>query len=211
MIKLHGVLLSNYYSIVKNALIEKNVSFEETTAPPSQDPKYLAMSPMGKVPCIETSKGFLTETHPILDYLEESQPQPALLPTDPFERAKVRELTQAIELYVELVARRGIFVLFGRDVSDGVKATVKEDLPKGIAAVRRLAKFSPWIAGSQFTYADLFGYWAFSLAAPLGKQLAGIDVFGELPGAQAWFDRVAARDSVKRVLAAQAAARAARS
>jgi glutathione S-transferase len=210
MMKLHGVLLSNYYSIVKNALIEKNVSFEEAMSPPSQDPKYLAMSPMGKVPCIETSKGFLTETHPILDYLEDVHPQPALLPTDPFERAKVREITQAIELYVELVARRGIFVLFGRDVPDSVKTSIKEDLPKGIAAVRRLAKFSPWIAGPQFTYADLFGYWSFSLVVPLGKQNAGIDVFAEMPGAQAWFDRVAARDSVKRVLAGQEAARKAR-
>jgi glutathione S-transferase len=210
MIKLHGAPLSNYYSIVKNALIEKAIPFEAVAAQPSQDPAYLAKSPMGKIPCIETDAGFLAETNPILDYLEETHPQPALLPTDPFARAKVRELTQAIELYVELVARRGIFALFGRDVPDAVKVSIKDDLPKGIAAVRRLAKFSPWIAGAQFTYADLFGYWAFSLAAPSAKMNAGMDVFADLPGAQAWFERVAARDSVKRVLAEQAAARKAR-
>ena len=101
---------------------------------------------MGEIPCIETAAGFLAETHPILDYLEETHPQPALLPTDPFARAKVRELTQALELYVELVARRGIFALFGRDVPEAVEASIREDLPKGIAAVRRLANFSPWIA-----------------------------------------------------------------
>jgi glutathione S-transferase len=45
---------------------------------------------MGKIPCIETDGGFLAETNPILDYLEETHPQPALLPTDPFTRAADR-------------------------------------------------------------------------------------------------------------------------
>jgi glutathione S-transferase len=210
MIKLHGVPGSNYYNIVKTALLEKGMAFEPVVAPPSQEPAYLAKSAMGKIPCIETSQGFIAETHAILDYLEDLQPQPALLPTDAFARAKVRELVQSIELYVELVARRGFGVLFGREVANDVKEALKQDLPKGIAAVRKLAQFSPWIAGAQFTYADLFGYWSFALANLSAKQNAGIDLLAEIPGAQAWYDKVAARDSVKRALADQAAARKAR-
>ncbi len=207
MIRLHGAPLSNYYNIVKTALLEKNIPFEAVPARPSQDPTHLAMSPMGKIPCIQTDAGYLAETHAILDYLEESQPTPALLPADPFARAKVRELVQSLELYIELVARRGLGALFGREVPEDVKAEIARDLPKGIAAVGKLVKFSPWIAGDQFTYADLFGYWAFSLASLSAKQNAGIDLLAQIPGAQAWYDAVAARDSVKQALADQAAAR----
>lgn len=210
MIKLHGAPLSNYYNMVKTAMIEKNVEFEAVMAPPSQEPGYLAKSAMGKIPCIETDKGFLAETNAILDYLEDACPTPALLPADPFARAKVRELVQSLELYIELVARRGYAALRGREVPADVKEVLKNDLPKGIAAIKRLAKFSPWIAGDQFTYADIFGYWAFSLAILSAKQNAGIDLLVELPGAQAWYEAVGARESVKTALADQAAARKAR-
>ena len=145
MIKLHGAPGSNYYNIVKTALLEKGVAFDAVLAPPSQEAAYLAKSSMGKIPCIETQQGFLAETHAILDYLEDVQPQPALLPSDPFARAKVRELTQSLELYIELVARRGFGVLFGREVPADVKEGLQRDLPKGIAAVARLVEFSPWI------------------------------------------------------------------
>jgi len=207
MLKLYGAPLSNYYNMVKTALIEKNIPFEVVMAPPSQEPDYLAKSPMGKIPCIETERGFLTETRAILDYLEDVQPQPPLLPADPFARAKVRELAQSIELYVELVARRGLGVLFGRPVADEVKASIKSDLPKGIAALRRLVKFSPWIAGNEFTYADLVGYWSFSLGNVSATQNAGIDLLTEISGAKEWYERVGARESVKKALADQSAAR----
>ena len=114
---------------------------------------------------------------------------------------------QSIELYVELVARRGLGVLFGRPVADDVKASIKADLPKGIAALKRLVKFSPWIAGSDFTYADLVGYWSFALGNVSATQNAGIDLLAEIPGAKAWYERVGARESVKKALADQAAAR----
>ena len=211
MIKLHGAPLSNYYNMVKTALIEKNIPFEAVLTRPSQEPTYLAMSPMGKIPCIQTDAGYLAETHAILDYLEDIRPTPALLPADPFARAKVRELVQSLELYIELPARRGIGFLFGREVPEEVKADLARDLPKGIAAVGKLVKFSPWIAGDQFTYADLFGYWTFALASLSAKQNAGIDLLAQIPGAQAWYDAVAARDSVKQALADQAAARKPRS
>jgi len=71
-------------------------------------------------------------------------------------------------------------------------------------------KFTPWIAGSQFTYADLSGYWAFSLASLSAKHNAGIDLLAAVPGAQAWYDAVAARPSVQQALADQATARKAR-
>jgi glutathione S-transferase len=207
MIKLYGAPLSNYYNMVKCALLEKNIPFEAVLTPPSQEAGYLAKSTMGKIPCIETEQGFLAETHAILDYLEDLQPTPALLPSGAFARAKVRELTQSLELYIELVARRGFGALRGMEVPADVKEGISKDLAKGAIAVGKLVKFSPWIAGEQFTYADLVGYWTFSLATLSAKANAGMDLLAAIPGAAAWYVRVAARESVKAALADQAAAR----
>ena len=210
MLKLYGAPLSNYYNMVKCALLEKGLPFDAVFAPPAQTPDYLGKSPMGKIPCIETAQGFLSETHAILDYLEDVAPSPALLPRDPFARAKVRELVQSLELYIELVARRGLGVLFGREVPQDVKDSIGRDLPKGIAALGRLARFSPWIAGDTFSYADLVGYWTFTLGNLSAKQNAGIDLLTEIPGAADWFQRVGEQASIQQALADQAAARAAR-
>ena len=62
MIKLHGMPLSNYYNVVKCVMLEKEVPFEEVAVKPNQESDYLLKSPMGKVPCMETAAGFLTET-----------------------------------------------------------------------------------------------------------------------------------------------------
>ena len=96
MLKLYGFPLSNYYNMVKIALIEKGVSFKEVDFHPSQDSDYLSKSPMGKVPCIETDDGFLSETDVILNYLEDTYPEPAFLPKDAFARAKVRDLMKEL-------------------------------------------------------------------------------------------------------------------
>lgn len=198
MIEFYGLALSNYSNIVKTALLEKGIPFDAIVTRPSQDQAYLAKSPMGKIPCIKTDEGFLCEAHPILDYLEEIKPEPRLLPTDAFQRAKVRELVQSLELYVELVARRGIGVIFGREVPASVGESIARDLPTGAAAISRLVQFSPWIAGTQFTYADLFGYYTFSLSGLLAQKVCGLDLFQMVPGSREWFEKVKERDSVKR-------------
>ena len=92
-ITLCGSPISNYYNKVKLALLEKGVPFTEELVPTfSADPAVLAASPLGKIPFIRTEQGGLCESQAILEYLEAAYPQPALLPTDAFAAAKVREL-----------------------------------------------------------------------------------------------------------------------
>lgn len=206
MLKLHGAPMSNYYNMVKVALLEKRLPFEEVFQPPTQDEPYLAKSPMGKIPTLETGQGFITETHAILEYLEDAYPRPAFAPADPFARAKLRELTQSLELYIELVARRGLGVLFGRPVADDVKAGIRTDLEKGIKAVNRLLQFKPWVAGQDISYGDFVLYYTLALGAISAKANADIDLVEAL-GAGAWNTRMAARDSVKKADADAAAFR----
>ena len=90
MYKLHGFHLSNYYNTVKLALIEKGVDFEEVQNMPRQDADFKAISPMGKVPCLEVDGQYLTEANVIYDLLEDQHPGTPLYPADPFARAKTR-------------------------------------------------------------------------------------------------------------------------
>ena len=176
MIKLYGAPLSNYYNMIKVALIEKGLSFEEVLTPPSQDAGYLAKSPMGKIPCIETPDGFLAESIAILEYLEAVAPSPSLLPGTAFEQAKVREIAQVIELNIELVARRGFGALRGKPVAESVAADLARDLPKGCAAVARLTQFGPFIQGDEMTYADIVGFFSFILANRAAKAVIEVDL-----------------------------------
>ena len=207
MIKLHGFPLSNYTNMVRTAMDEKGIEWEFVSAMPSQDPSFTSSSPMGKVPYVEVDGGELTETSAILDYLEEIKPEPSLLPGSSYERAKVRELCQAMELYVELTARKGIGALFGVEIPDHIKKGMRRDVPRGMKAVGQLTKLSPWIAGDQFTYADLVGYYTFLLANTLCEVNCEMNIFSEIPGLQEWHDRVGERDAVKAANAATQKAR----
>ena len=140
MIKLHGMPLSNYYNVVKCVMLEQGIPFEEINVRPSQDQDYLSKSPMGKVPCMETAAGFLTETSVMLEYLEDLNSGKSLYPVDSFQKAKCRELMRYLELYIELPARRLYGdVFFGRPASDEEKDAVKKLLEKGFLALGRIA------------------------------------------------------------------------
>lgn len=187
MFKLYGFPVSNYYNMVKLALLHKGLAFEEVIMRPSQEQDYLSKSPMGKIPCLETSDGFISETNVILDFLDEAYPDKALLPKEPFARAKVRELSKSIELYVELVARqlyRGVF--FGEKLSEELKIKVRPELEKGVVALQRLLRFGPYAAGAQLTQADLVLYYTANLAGMAAKRVYGIDLAAEVDGLRDW-------------------------
>ena len=58
---------------------------------------YLALNPQGLVPALVTDEGgVLTQSLAIIDWLDETHPEPPLLPSDALGRARVRGLAQAI-------------------------------------------------------------------------------------------------------------------
>ena len=79
MLKLYGFPVSNYVNMVNLALLEKGLPFDFVLTIPDQSPEFLAKSPRGKVPCLETAQGFISEASVILEYLEEIGTGKALL------------------------------------------------------------------------------------------------------------------------------------
>ena len=59
-------------------------------------PDYLKLNPQGLVPALVDDGHNLTQSLAIIEYLEETHPEPALLPSDPVGRARVRALAQIV-------------------------------------------------------------------------------------------------------------------
>ena len=98
---LHGYFRSSASWRVRIALNLKGIAVthvphhlrrNEQTAP-----GYVAINPQGLVPALQLADGtVLTQSLAIIEWLEETQPTPALLPSDPLERARARAFALAI-------------------------------------------------------------------------------------------------------------------
>jgi glutathione S-transferase len=167
---------------------------------------------MGKAPFLELDDGRrLTESQVICEYLEEAYPQKPLLPRDPLQRAKVRELVSHMELYLELPVRRTYgFVFFGRPVDEQVKQAVEKDLAKGVRALKSLAQFGPYIAGQELTLADCAAFVHLPLVSLTTRLAYGRDFLDELHELKPYLQKLGERPAFRQVnddrKAAQAAA-----
>jgi glutathione S-transferase len=90
----HG-WLSSASRRVRLCLAEKDITFEGVAIDLSKQehhtPEYLAMNPNGVVPALQISPGqVLYESSTICEYLEDIQPEPSLRPSDPYDRAVMR-------------------------------------------------------------------------------------------------------------------------
>jgi glutathione S-transferase len=201
MLKLHGFPVSNYVNMVHFVLLEKGMPFEYVLSFPDQSPEFVAKSPRGKVPVLETAPGsYLNEASVILEYLEESGTGRPMLPRDPQARAYVRSLMKEIELYIELPARTCfVEAFFGGRVSQSIKDRAREDLAAGFAAVRRHAKFAPFVAGAEFTLADVVFLYSADLASTVSKILFGVDPLADWPAASALMQRLGENPHVQAI------------
>ena len=201
MLKLHGFPASNYYNMVKMALMEKGVPHEDVRIYTSQDDSMLAKSPMGKVPFLETEQGFLSETSVILDYIEDTKDGPSFYPASSYERARVRELIKYSELYLELPARRCYGeAFFGTGpVSQQTKDEVRTVMERGVRAIEQQATFSPYLFGDSVTHADIVFLYSYPMASAVARTVLDWDLSAALPKANALIATLKARPVVQQV------------
>ena len=201
MLTLCGFSASNYYNKVKLALLEKEVPFQEKLMWVDRSPALLEKSPLGKVPYFEIGDKVLFESQVMLDYVESAYPQKPLLPSDPYEAARIRQLIQFLELHLELVARELYGeAFFGGKISDDTKTRVQKILKRNIAAFGRIAKFSPYIAGSEFTMADCAAVVHLPLIGMATKAIYGEDMMAAYP-VKDYLKLVGERPTVQKVTA----------
>jgi maleylpyruvate isomerase len=100
-LKLHNFFRSSTSTRLRAALNLKGLEFDYIPYVlrdgETRTPAYLAKNPQGLVPTLETEGGsFLTQSLAIMEWLDETHPEPPLLPKDADGRARVRALSYMI-------------------------------------------------------------------------------------------------------------------
>lgn len=200
-LRLHGYAVSNYFNIAHAALIETGRDFALITRRASQEPEFLQVSPMGKIPVLETPQGWIAETVAILGYIEDTMPSPTLHAQDSFLRARERQVMNIVQIYVEAPVRSlfpGTF-LGGTNTPDAIQAA-RATLDRATSALRQLVSPRPFLLGESISYADLYAYYCLDIAERVTGFVYDRSILAEL-GLQAWSAHMTQRHSTQTVLA----------
>ncbi len=100
-LRLHNFFRSSTSTRLRAALNLKGLDYEYVAYVlrdgETRTADYLAKNPQGLVPTLEVGEdSYLTQSMAIIEWLDEVHPEPALLPADPLDRAKVRGMAQMI-------------------------------------------------------------------------------------------------------------------
>ncbi len=104
---LHGYYRSSASWRVRMALNLKGIEYTSRPVHLVRDggeqwsESYRAMNPAAEVPTLEIDGLVLGQSIAIIEYLEETRPQPPLLPADPAARAQVRRLAEQVNASIQ--------------------------------------------------------------------------------------------------------------
>ncbi|MBY0338428.1 MAG: maleylacetoacetate isomerase [Acetobacteraceae bacterium] len=114
---------------------------------------YVALNPQGLVPALVLDDGaVLTQSLAILEWLEETRPEPPLLPRDPVARARVRAFALAIAADTHPVQNLRVLQRLPEAERQG---WAREVIAEGLAACERLVEPGPFCFGAAPGLADL--------------------------------------------------------
>lgn len=169
---LHGYFRSTASWRVRIALRLKGLAADQVShhlrRGEQRAPDYLALNPQGLTPAFVTDDGaILTQSLAICEYLDEIHPEPALLPADPVERARVRAVAQAIACDIHPVQNLKILQRL-RDLGlaeETVTARAAQTIEEGLDAVETL------LAGrdGRFAFGDAPGLADLCIVPQLGN------------------------------------------
>ncbi|MBZ9906003.1 glutathione S-transferase family protein [Mesorhizobium sp. BR115XR7A] len=149
---------------------------------------FLALNPAGAVPVLQLQDGSaIAESNAILTYLAEGTP---FLPSDRYRRAKVMQWLFFEQYNVEpVIGSLRFWTLTGRlERNQAMVAGKREAGARTLAALDRSLGETPFLAGSDFTVADIAVYAYSHRAGDCGFSLV------DYPAFAAWTERV--RDAI---------------
>ena len=162
--KLHGYFRSSASYRVRIALNLKGLRCEHLPhhlrKGEQHAPAYLAINPQGLVPTLEDDTGsILTQSLAIIEWLDETHPEPPLLPKDPLRRAKVRAFADVLACDTHPVQNLKVLARL-RELGvpeDEVTAWAGWANREGLSACERLIanEPGPFCFGTAPTIADL--------------------------------------------------------
>jgi maleylacetoacetate isomerase len=189
--KLYSYFRSSAAYRVRIALNLKGIAFENIPIHLVRDgghnrkPEFRAINPQMRLPVLVTPSGeSLIQSLAIIDYLDETHPEPVLLPKDPIARAQARALAQIVACDIHPLNNVAPLRYLKRDMNQeqsAIDAWYHHWVLEGFEAFETLVKPGPYCYGSAVTVADLClvpqVYNARRLKVPLDKfpKIAAID------------------------------------
>ncbi len=163
--KLYSYFRSSAAYRVRIALNLKNLSYETIPVHLQKDggrhrsAEYQAVNPQMRVPSLMLPGGeILIQSLAIIGYLNETHPQPPLLPADPIERARIRAVSQIIACDIHPLNNLGTLQYLKRTLGQeqtAIDAWYHYWIRTGFEAIEKMLKPGPYSFGAQVTLADI--------------------------------------------------------
>lgn len=161
--RLYSFFRSSASYRVRIALALKGLPYETTSIKFSENAhrtdSFRKVNPQKRVPVLDLGDGnLLLQSLAIIEYLEETHPEPALLPKDPIERARVRAIAQIISCDIHPLnnvgTRQVLTGMFGAD-DKALQEWTAYWIREGFTAVDRLLEPGPYAFGDTIGLADI--------------------------------------------------------
>lgn len=163
--KLYSFFRSSAAYRVRIALNLKNVPYEMTSVHLSKEgglnrrPEFKAINPQMRVPALTDSSGdILTQSLAIIEYLDETFPEPPLLPADALERAHVRAIAQTIACDIHPLNNTSPLRYLKHQLKqeqETIDEWYRHWVIEGFTAIEEMIKPAPYVCGPRVTLADL--------------------------------------------------------
>jgi maleylacetoacetate isomerase len=185
LLKLYDYIRSSAAYRVRIALALKGLAHDlvpvDLRAPNGGEqgsPAFMAVNPQGLVPALAIDDGVLTQSLAIIEYLDETHPEPPLLPRAPAARARVRAMALAIAADIHPIQNLRVLNYLRDQLCQPEEAVLqwaRHWIERGLAAFQALVPAGEFCAGDQITLADVVLAPQLVNARRFGCALAGLE------------------------------------
>ena len=125
----------------------------------NRKPEFRAINPLMRVPALKLDTGeVLTQSLAIIEYLDETHPEPPLLPRDPIQRALTRALAQTIACDIHPLNNVGPLRYLKNELGQDqakIDAWYHHWVIEGFNALEAMIAPGPYATGNAVTLADI--------------------------------------------------------
>jgi maleylacetoacetate isomerase len=165
-VKLYSYFRSSAAYRVRIALNLKGIAYDTVPIDLIKDgghnrrPEFRAINPQMRVPALVTATGdVLIQSLAIIEYLDETHPDPPFLPQDPIGRAQARALAQIVACDIHPLNNTGPLRYLKHEMHQeqrAIDAWYHHWVRAGFEALEALAEPDPYACGAHLTLADIF-------------------------------------------------------
>jgi len=156
MLKLYQADLSPYAARVRILAAAKGLKIEFLPPPGGslKSAEFLAINPLGRIPCLDHDGAIIPESETICEYLEDAFPSPTLRPIDPAARARARLLSRMGDLYLAPLFQQLLVQIDPRMRNKAHIRSTFDDLEAVLGTMTNYVEGPDYAVGERLSLAD---------------------------------------------------------